>query len=106
MTPLLDERSRRLLVAAESQVIGRSGTAVVSKVTGVSRRVIRQGMAELKDPVVSEAGRVRRPGVVRRKPPGCHYYELERSPLCGEITPQDIARHAWPDPSDPGRYRG
>src|ERR1017187_933816 len=45
-------------------------------------------------------------GVVRRKPAGCHYYELERSPLCGEITPQDIARHAWPDPGDPGRYRG
>ena len=44
LTPLLDERSRRLLVAAESQVIGRSGTAVVSKVTGVSRRVIRQGI--------------------------------------------------------------
>ncbi len=34
LTPLLDERSRRLLVAAESQVIGRSGTAVVSKMTG------------------------------------------------------------------------
>src|ERR1017187_1033380 len=66
LTPLLDERSRRLLVAAESQVIGRSGTAVVSKVTGVSRRVIRQGMAELKDPAVLEAGRVRRPGGGRR----------------------------------------
>jgi uroporphyrinogen decarboxylase len=45
-------------------------------------------------------------GVVRRKPAGCHYYELERSPLCGEIAPQDITRHAWPDPSDPGRCRG
>jgi len=45
-------------------------------------------------------------GVVRRRPAGCHYYELECSPLCGEITAQDIARHASPDPSDPGRFRG
>jgi uroporphyrinogen decarboxylase len=45
-------------------------------------------------------------GVVRRQPPGCHYYELESSPLSGEITPRDIARYSWPDPADPGRFRG
>jgi uroporphyrinogen decarboxylase len=45
-------------------------------------------------------------GVVRRQPPGCHYYDLERSPLAGEITPRDIARYPWPDPADPGRRRG
>jgi len=67
LTPLLDERSRRLLVAAESQVIGHSGTTVVSKLTGVSRRVIRRGMAELKEPVVLPTGRVRRPGGGRKK---------------------------------------
>jgi len=63
----LDERSRRLLVAAESQVIGHSGTTVVSKLTGVSRRVIRRGMAELKESVVLPTGRVRRPGGGRKK---------------------------------------
>jgi transposase len=67
LTPHLDERSRRLLVAAESQVIGHSGTTVVSKLTGVSRRVIRRGMAELKEPVVLPTGRVRRPGGGRKK---------------------------------------
>lgn len=45
-------------------------------------------------------------GVVRRKPPGCHYYELAASPLAGEITAGDIARYPWPDPTDPGRFRG
>ena len=45
-------------------------------------------------------------GVVRRQPPGCHYYELEHSPLAGDITAQDIVRHPWPDPADPGRFRG
>jgi hypothetical protein len=99
LTPLLDERSRRLLVAAESQVIGRSGTAVVSKVTGVSRRVIRQGMAELKDPVVSEAGRVRRPGGGRKKaidkdPARKHALEeLLESTTRGE--PEALLRWTW-----------
>ena len=67
LTPLLDERSRRLLVAAESRVIGRSGITAVSKATGVSRRVIRQGVAELNNPVILPAGRVRRPGGGRKK---------------------------------------
>jgi transposase len=67
LAPVLDERSRRLLVAAESQVIGRRGIAVVSRATGVSRRVIREGIAELKNPAVREAGRVRRPGGGRKK---------------------------------------
>lgn len=40
---VLDERSRRLLVAAESEAMGRRGISAVSKVTGVSRQVIRQG---------------------------------------------------------------
>jgi uroporphyrinogen decarboxylase len=45
-------------------------------------------------------------GVTRRKPPGCHYYELAASPLAGDITARDIARYPWPDPTDPGRFRG
>ena len=44
-------------------------------------------------------------GVVRRKPAGCHYYELARCPLAGAITAADIARFSWPDPADCGRYR-
>ena len=45
-------------------------------------------------------------GVERRKPAGCHYYELSKCPLAGDITPEAIARFRWPDPTDPGRYRG
>ena len=45
-------------------------------------------------------------GVVRRKPPGCHYYEMETSPLAGNISTQDIAKYPFPDPTDPGRFRG
>lgn len=45
-------------------------------------------------------------GVVRVRPEGCHYYELQVCPLAGEITAADIARYPWPDPTDPGRFRG
>jgi len=64
---VLDERTRRLLAAAESQAIGRGGISAVSKVTGISRPVIRQGIAELKDPGRLAAGRIRRQGGGRKK---------------------------------------
>lgn len=44
-------------------------------------------------------------GVVRHKPPGCHYYDLAHCPLAGEIDASDIAKFPWPDPLDAGRYR-
>jgi transposase len=63
----LDERSRRLVAAAESAAIGRGGVSAVSRATGMSRQVIRQGMAELSAVGVQPAGRIRRPGGGRKK---------------------------------------
>ena len=45
-------------------------------------------------------------GVVRTKPPGALYYDLVRAPLAEDATLATIERHRWPDPNDPGRYRG
>ena len=64
---LLDERSRRLLAAAESQAVGKGGISVVAKATGISRPVIRQGIADLKDPPALAAGRVRKEGGGRKR---------------------------------------
>jgi len=44
-------------------------------------------------------------GVVRVRPRGSYYYDLTESPIT-EDTPEAIDRHPWPDPDDPGRYRG
>jgi transposase len=74
---VLDERSRRLVVAAESLAWGRGGLSAVSRATGVSRRVIRQGRAELKQLVVRPAGRIRRPGGGRKR-------LAEKEPLLAE----------------------
>ncbi len=67
LKPVLDERARRLVAAAESQAIGKGGISSVARATGISRPVIRQGVAELKDPAPLPAGRVRRPGGGRKK---------------------------------------
>ena len=64
---MLDERSRRLLAAAESQVVGRGGIAAVSQATALSRRVIRQGLKELQHPAVWTPGRIRRSGGGRKR---------------------------------------
>ncbi len=67
LSAVLDERTRRLLAAAESQAVGRGGISSVSRATGISRPVIRQGIAELKDPTLLVTGRVRRKGGGRKK---------------------------------------
>ena len=63
----LDERSRRLLLAAESLALGRGGISAVSRATGVSRQVIARGRQELSRPAVRPPGRIRRPGGGRKR---------------------------------------
>ncbi|MBL8220438.1 MAG: ISAzo13 family transposase [Bryobacterales bacterium] len=64
---VLDERSRRLLAAAESQAIGKGGISIVARATGISRSVIRQGLADLKEPTSLAPGRVRKEGGGRKR---------------------------------------
>jgi transposase len=66
LEPVLDERSRRLLVAAESKAWGPGGISAVSQTTGVSRQVIRQGLRELEQSPMHPVGRIRRPGGGRK----------------------------------------
>jgi DNA-binding phage protein len=67
LAAVLDERSRRLLAAAESKAWGPGGISAVSRATGVSRQIIRQGLKELSQPATHPVGRVRRPGGGRKK---------------------------------------
>jgi transposase len=67
LKPVLDERARRLLAAAESQVVGKGGISAVAQATGISRPVIRQGIAELKNPDTLPPGRIRRKGGGRKR---------------------------------------
>lgn len=65
---VLDEKSRRLVAAAESKSWGSGGVSAVSRATGVSRQVIRRGLQELEGPAAGgSGGRIRRPGGGRKK---------------------------------------
>ena len=57
----LNERSRRLLAAAEAKTAGYGGIAAASQATGVARSTIGRGLKNLADPG-SLSGEVRRPG--------------------------------------------
>ena len=54
-------------LAAESLALPRGGISAVWRATGMSRPVIRQGVAELKNPKTALMGRVRRPGGGRKR---------------------------------------
>jgi uroporphyrinogen decarboxylase len=45
-------------------------------------------------------------GVVRSRPKGGFYYDLTGSPLAEDDSMEAIDKHRWPDPEEPGRYRG
>jgi uroporphyrinogen decarboxylase len=45
-------------------------------------------------------------GVIRRRPPGSHYFDIVHHPFNRNITFSDIRNWNWPDPSDRGYTRG
>jgi hypothetical protein len=71
LSDLLNERARRLRTAAEATALGHGGIAIVARATGLARRTIGVGIAELRaaeeQGVVADPSRVRRPGGGRKK---------------------------------------
>jgi transposase len=67
----LDERMRRLWAAAEANAVGYGGVSLVSKATGISHRVIRQGKKELENKSspsqIANTRRIRKEGGGRKK---------------------------------------
>jgi len=64
--PLLDERSRRLVLGMAAGAEGKGGTGRVAALTGASWQTVADGAAELGSGDVAPPGRVRRPGAGRR----------------------------------------
>jgi Rhodopirellula transposase DDE domain len=83
LSPLLDERARRLWAAVEARAIGRGGISQVAEAARLSRATIRAGLQELAHPISgpeppATVERVRRPGG-GRKPLGVHDPHLIRA---------------------------
>lgn len=68
LQPLLDERSRRLVLAAEAAALGHGGIAAVARATGASRPMIARGISEIESPEQPlPKGRIRRSGAGRKR---------------------------------------
>lgn len=70
LSPYLDERQRRLLLAVEAVELGRGGVSALSTATGAARSTIQAGLHELAGEdadTVAAPGRARRPGAGRKK---------------------------------------
>jgi transposase len=68
LLPRLNERDRRLALAAEANSWGYGGITAVHNATGASPKTIRRGMSELsEDPPEETSDRVRSPGGGRKK---------------------------------------
>jgi hypothetical protein len=66
--PTLNEYQRRRFLSAEAKAIGRGGISLVSRVSGMSRQTLTDGLKELNNPDVPlmEQGRSRRVGGGRK----------------------------------------
>jgi hypothetical protein len=64
--PHLDERQRRLLMAAEARSLGYGGVSLVARAAGVSRVTVTAGVDELDGGAEPSGGRARRPGGGRK----------------------------------------
>ena len=66
LLPLLDERSRRLVLGAAARAAGEGGTGAVAALAGASWQTVADGAAEVGSGDSAPPGRVRRPGAGRR----------------------------------------
>ena len=66
MAPVLDEQSRRRFVALESQTLGRGGVSLMSRISGLARSTVYQGLADIRRQVSAPPGRIRKAGGGRK----------------------------------------
>jgi transposase len=65
---VLDERTRRLVAAAEAKALGFGGVTMVAQASGLSRGTVIRGIAELKTaPKPTHGQRIRRKGAGRKR---------------------------------------
>jgi len=69
MLPLLNEYQRRMFLATEAKALGYGGISLVSRISGVSRQTLQEGVKELDNPEWKpiEQGKSRKPGAGRKK---------------------------------------
>jgi len=97
VTPLLDERQRRLAAAAGARALGRGGIAAVMRQTGMSRTTIKRGIGELEAGVEPQRGRARAAGGGRK-------LQIENDPKLVEALDALVDTESRGDPESELRW--
>jgi hypothetical protein len=96
LLPRLDERSRRLVAAADCAALGRGGISQVARASGLSRPTLYQGVRELGSSQ-QDLGRVRRPGGGRKS-------AEQKYPRLARVLEQLVEPTTRGDPMQPLRW--
>lgn len=99
----LDERTKRLLAAAEAKTLGRGGITHVAQATGLSRMTIYAGLKELKEQS-EEKKDIPRKNI--RKPGGGRKKVLDTSPQILEDLKNLVESTTRGDPESPLLWTG
>jgi len=97
ISPFLNERMRRIFAATEARALGRGGTSLVAKLTGVSRRAINEGVKELSQPQKKQDINQKR----SRKPGGGRKKTIEKDPALKKDLENLIEPFTRGDPMSP-----
>jgi hypothetical protein len=94
--PHLNERSRRMLAAAEARQLGYGGVSLISRACGLSRVTILKGIRELGAPALSPE-RIRRAG-------GGRHSLVQHDPQLPDLLESLVEPLARGDPESPLRW--
>jgi transposase len=94
--PLLDERQRRIVAAADALALGRGGVSKVARASGLSRTTVHGGLKELQGGA-NTSERIRRPGAGRKR-------IVEQAPRIAEELERLVGPTTRGDPESPLRW--
>jgi hypothetical protein len=101
LLPLLDERSRRLVLAADALAMGRGGKMLVSKLSGASRSTLERGIKELQGAELltgkEPTKRIRKAGGGRKK-------ALNKDETLAQSIEEIVAPYTLGNPMNPLRW--
>lgn len=97
---------RQIRILAKLSQTARVDEDVLQRFRIDFRRIDLGAPDNWKDEPMGEDGYRDEWGLVRRRPKNGFYYDIVASPLSEDDTLASLDRYRWPDPDDPGRYRG
>jgi len=97
LLPTLDERARRLVVAADAKTLGRGGLGLCQKASGLDHKTIQRGMRELDQGQSLPPQRSRKPGGGRKQ-------LTEKDPTLREDLEKLVAPDTRGDPESPLKW--